>query len=495
MSKPTPLVVFDLGAESGRAILGLLDGGGLTIEEVHRFANRPVRLNRTLYWNTPGLFQEMIAGLRAASAKTVGEIKAIGIDTWGVDFGILDEHGRLAGLPVHYRDARTQGMMERAFERVPREEIYDRTGIQFLPFNTIYQLMAMQQENSPQLRHGARLLLMSDLLNYFFSGVQVNEYSNASTTQLCDPRRRSWDMRLIQKLNLPERLFGDVVEPGTVLGPTLADVAAEAGLANANTQIVASLGHDTAAAVAAVPNQGEDSCFISSGTWSLMGAVIPRPCLSEQARQHGFTNEGGISGSVRFLRNIAGLWLVQQSKAQFARDGFSYTYEQLTKLAAEAEALRSLIDPDDPEFLTPGNSVERIAEQCRRNGQPIPRTHGEVIRCILESLAMRYRRTLESLQEVLGRTFSSIQIVGGGSQNQLLNQLTADCTGLPVIAGPAEATAIGNMMAVAVAVGAIPSHEQSREIVARSFATRTYTPSNGRAWGEGYADFLNILRG
>jgi len=484
---------FDLGAESGRAMVGRLADGRLTIEECHRFANRPVRINGTLHWNTLGLFAEMLDGLRAAASKTAA-VEGIGVDTWGVDFGILGGDGQLLGNPVHYRDGRTDGMMDEAFRLVTRERIFERTGIQFLPFNTIYQLLALSKSNSVLLQDGRRLLLMNDLFNYFLGGVAANEYSNVSTTQLSDPRTRSWAMDLMDSLDLPRSLFGDVTPPGTVLGPLLPEIAREAGLANAaRTNVVASLGHDTAAAVAAVPARGDNWCYISSGTWSLMGAELAEPVITPEALRHNFTNEGGLGGTIRFLENIAGLWLVQQSNRQFAREGRNYTYPELAQAAEKAPTLRSLINPDAPEFLPPCEMATRVAEHCRRAGQVVPQDDGSVILCILESLAMRYRLTLETMQQILGRRFEVIHIVGGGSQNYLLNQMTADCTGVTVVAGPAEATAIGNLMTVALALGAVGSHEEMREVIRNSFEERVFTPGNRAMWDDKYPEFLNLV--
>ncbi|MCX7016805.1 MAG: rhamnulokinase [Candidatus Sumerlaeota bacterium] len=413
-----------------------------------------------------------------------------------MDFGILGHDGALLGFPVHYRDSRNDGMMEKAFAIVPRDEIFRHTGLQFMQFNTIFQLLAMRLADSPQLRVGDRILLMADLFNYFFSGERALEFSLASTTQCYNPRKKKWAVELLEALEIPTHLFGPIIPSATTLGKLAPSVAEEAGFAHAGeTPVIAALGHDTAAAVAAVPAKGEDWCYISSGTWSLMGAELPKPAINKKAGEHNFTNEGGLGGSIRFLHNIAGMWLMQQARGQWAREGTEFSYAQLTAMAAKAPPLASLIDPDHGDFLAHGDMATRIGEACRRTGEPAPHSRGAVARCILESLAMRYRLTLEQLEECLGRRFQVIHIVGGGSQNELLNQMTADATGLPVVAGPVEATAIGNVMAQALARGAINDHAELRSVVARSFPTKAFEPTHKAAWDARYPNFVRLTRG
>ena len=496
MSPTQNYLAYDLGAESGRAVLGRLDRSGrLAIEALHRFPNTPVRLGGTLYWNVLELFREMLNGLRAFGQKQVGPLDGLGVDTWGVDFGILGHDGALLGCPVHYRDSRNDGILEKAFAIVPREEIFRLTGLQFMQFNTIFQLLAMRQAGSPLLEAGDQLLLMADLFNYFFCGQKALEFSLASTSQAYNPRKKKWAAELLEAFQIPASLFGPIIPSATTLGKLAPSVAEEAGFPMAaETPVIAGLGHDTAAAVAAAPGQGRDWCYISSGTWSLMGAELPKPCINKAALKYNFTNEGGLGGTIRFLHNIAGLWLVQQARGQWAREGKTYSYAQLTGLAAKAPALVSLINPDRPEFLAHGDMASRIVEICRRTGEPQPQSRGAVVRCVLESLAMRYRLTLEQMEECLGRRFKVIHIVGGGSQNELLNQMTAEATGLPVVAGPVEATAIGNIMAQALARGAINSHAELRAVVERSFPTQTYEPKNKEAWDKRYAAFMRLAQ-
>jgi len=496
MGSEQNFLAYDLGAESGRAVLGQLKGGKLSIETLHRFANTPTEVCGTLHWNVLELFREMVAGLRAFG-KT-GEKPPVGlsVDTWGVDFGILDRQGTLVGNPVHYRDRRNDGMMDKAFEIVSREEIFKRTGLQFLPFNTIFQLLSMRLSKSPLLARGNKLLLMSDLFNYFFSGRQAFEFSQASTTQLMDPRKKVWAKDLMRKLGIPSEMFPKITPSATIIGMLLPSLAKEAGFSGSSytgTPVIAGLGHDTGAAVAAVPGKGDDWCYISSGTWSLMGAELRRPCINKKALKYNFTNEGGLDGSIRFLKNIAGLWLVQQSRAQWAREGQTLSYATITAQAARCKPLRSLVDPDHPEFLAPGDMATRIAQVCRGSGEPVPASRGAIVRCALESLAMRYRWVLERMEECLNKKFKVIHIVGGGTQNELLSQMTADATGRKVVTGPVEATAIGNLLSQAVALGTIGSHDEMRAVIRRSFPTKTYKPKNRRPWEKRYQDWLRLI--
>ncbi len=495
MSAKQNYLAFDLGAESGRAVLGRLDGERLEIEELHRFANRPVFVGGTLYWNTLELFRDMKDGLAAYGAKGHGALSGLGVDTWGVDFGLFGSDGAPMGMPTHYRDSRNDGILEKAFALVPQREIFDQTGIQFMQFNTIFQLLAMRLAGSPLLDSSARMLNMSDLFNYFFCGEMATEFSIATTTQAYNPLTKAWAKPLLDAFRIPARLFGPIIPSATPLGKLSPSIAREAGFAGAGeTPVIASLGHDTAAAIAAVPAQGgEDWCYISSGTWSLMGAELPEPCINQDSFESNFTNEGGLNGSIRFLKNIAGLWLVQQTRGQFAREGAEYDYATLTAMAAEAPPLRSLVNPDHADFLAPGDMATRIADACARQGEPRPDSRGAVVRCALESLAMRYRWVLERMERCLGRKFARIHIVGGGSQNALLNQMAADATGLPVVAGPSECTAVGNILAQAVARGALASHAELRQVVAASFPTREFAPGNKAAWDERYNDFLRML--
>jgi rhamnulokinase len=484
------LLAFDLGAESGRAILGSFDGSRLTLRVLHRFPNGPVRTLDTLHWDVLYLYSEILNGLRRAAAEA-GRLDAIGIDTWGVDFALLGRDGTLLGNPRHYRDPYTEHIPEWAWQRVSREEIFRQTGIQFMRINTLYQLLALQRQRSPLLEIAEHLLLIPDLFNYYLTGQRVNEFTNATTTQLYDPVRRTWAYGLVRAFELPERILGPVAEPGTLLGPLRSQVASEVGLEA--TPVVLPATHDTGSAVAAVPAAGGTWAYISSGTWSLMGAEVPQPILSDLALRYNFTNEGGVHGTIRFLKNIMGLWLVQQCRQAWQRAGRDYSYEELSRLAAAAPPFTCLVDPDDPSFLLPADMPAALADYCRRTGQPAPQEPGAVIRCILESLALRYRWVLERLEEMLGQRLEVIHIVGGGSQNTLLCQLTANACQRPVLAGPVEATALGNLLVQALGLGLVSSLAEVREVVRRSTDLRCYEPHQPESWQEPYQRFLRLL--
>jgi rhamnulokinase len=465
-------LAFDLGAESGRAMLGTLDGGRLEIEELHRFANTPVRVFDALYWDTLRLWHEIQRGLAIAGRERRLRLDGIGIDTWGVDFALLGADGALADNPRHYRDARTNGVMEKVFSVAPRAEVFAQTGIQFMQINSLYQLYALKLAGSPALEAARTLLFMPDLLNYWLTGVARAELTIASTSQFYDPRKKTWARDLLERLGLPTHILPEIVAPGTRLGALLGSVAEAAGLGA--VPVYATGCHDTASAVAAVPAEGANWCYISSGTWSLMGAELDEPVIDERVLVQNLTNEIGAGGKVRFLKNIAGLWLLQECRRAWALEGAGpqYTYEELTRLAGEAGPARALIDPDA--FLEPGDMPRKIAEHCRARGLAPPETPGEFTRMILESLAERYRQVLESLETLAGRRFEAIHIVGGGSRNALLNQLVADATGRTVIAGPSEATAIGNVLIQAIGAGELSGLEEARAVVRRSFAVQVY---------------------
>ncbi len=471
---PLQLLAFDLGAESGRAMLGSLEDGQLRLTEVHRFPNLPVSLPDGLHWNTLGLWSEIRRGLELGTKAANGCLSGVGMDTWGVDFGLLDRQGNLIGNPFHYRDGRTDGMMEVAFQRVPKADIFAQTGIQFMQLNTLYQLMAMVVHSSPQLDIAETFLTMPDLLNYWLTGRKVCEFTNATTTQCFDTRRRVWAKPLLERLGIPTHIFPEVVLPGTVLGAVRSEVGAELGCGA--VPVIAPACHDTGSAVAAVPAQGHDFAWISSGTWSIMGAEVEQALVTKECLEFGLTNEGGVDGMYRLSKNIMGLWLVQECRRTWARAGQSYSYEELTRLAAEAEPLRSIIDPDANDFLKPGDMPARIRAYCQEHGQPIPETPGQVVRCALEGVALKYRWVLERLERLLGRRLGTIYIVGGGTQNQLLSQLTADATGRAVITGPVEATAAGNVLMQAIALHKIASVQDAREVVRRSFDVRRFEP-------------------
>lgn len=484
------LLAFDLGAESGRGVLGAFDGKRLTLEVVHRFPNGPVRTLDTLHWDVLRLYSEMLTALRRCAAEQ-GGIDAVGVDTWGVDFALLGRGGTLLGNPRHYRDPHTEGVMEAAFARVPRLEIFRQTGIQFMRFNTLFQLLALQRDRSPLLDVAETLLFMPDVFHYFFTGIKVNEFTDASTSQMLDPVSRGWAYDLVKAFGLPTHILGTIAPPGTVLGPLRTQVATETGLNPVPVILPAS--HDTGSAVAAVPARGASWAYISSGTWSLMGAEVPAPLVHEAALQHNFTNEGGVDGTVRLLKNIMGLWLVQECRRTWERAGQSFSYEELARLAGAAPPFVSLVNPDDSTFILPANMPAALGEFCRRTGQPVPTEPGAVVRCALESLALRYRWVLERLEELLGRRLEVIHVVGGGCQNALLCQLTADACNRPVLAGPVEATAIGNVLVQAVGLRLLGSLADAREVVRSSFEVTPYTPQEPERWHEPYARFLRYI--
>jgi rhamnulokinase len=491
-------LAFDLGAESGRVVLGTLENGRLTLQERHRFANPMGRMNGHLYWNLLAQWEELKTGMRNAGVEQHGEQKTpvtlhgIGVDTWGVDFGLLSESGEVLGNPFNYRDSRTDGMMELAFSRVPREEIFEATGVQFMQLNSLYQLMALKETDPAALNCAGTLLFVPDLFNYLFTGVRKCEFSIASTSQFYDPRKKTWAKGMLEKLGLPTKILPEIVPSGTILGPLRADIAQECGVGE--VPVIAPACHDTASAVAAVPAEGNDWCYISSGTWSLMGVEIPEPIVNAKSLQYNYTNEGGVGGTIRFLKNIMGLWLVQECRRHFRREGYDHSYAELTQMAQRSKPLVALINPDHKSFLSPGEMPVKIEEFCRQTGQRPPNTRGEFVRTCLDSLALTYRKTLEGMEDVLGRKVGVIHIVGGGSQNELLNQITADACNRPVVAGPIEATAIGNILVQAMATGDIKSLAEARKVVLESFEVKRYEPSQAKRWELGYARFKEILK-
>jgi rhamnulokinase len=484
------ILAFDLGAESGRATLGRFDGRRIAIEEVHRFANGPVRMRDTLYWAFPRLWQEVLGGLSKATAA-YGAPASVGVDTWGVDYGFLDEAGDLFRNPICYRDSRTEGMLEAAFAVMPRDEMYGRTGVQFMRLNTLFQLLAERKRRPRDPFHGvSKMLFTPDLINYFLTGRTISEFTIASTSQMLDARTGRWDGELLERLGIPTGMLQEIVPTGTPLGTLLPGVVDETGASE--TVCIATTGHDTAAAVAAAPAEGDDWAFISSGTWSLMGAELQAPMLSAEALANNFTNEGGVAGTVRFLKNIMGLWLVQQCRKSFEKHGRVADYTNLTQQAADAPAFGPVINPDDDRFLNPPDMPAAIQNFCRQTGQRAPEFPGSLIRTCLESLALRYRWTLEAMESVLGKRFGAIHVVGGGSKNGLLCQMTADCCRRPVIAGPAEATALGNCLVQAIGLGELRSLADVRAVVRASTDTTFFAPIPDGRWDERYAAFQQL---
>ena len=490
MAGPSFLAI-DLGAESGRAMLGRIDER-LTLDEIHRFSNGPVRVGDHIHWDILRLWTEIQNGLRIAAGSNGGSLAGIGLDTWGVDFGLLDASDRLIGNPYHYRDARTNGMIEAACQIMPREEIYNQTGIQFMQLNTLFQLFAMRQENDPALQSARTFLTMPDLFNFWLTGHKANEFTISTTTQCYNPRENRWASELLAALDIPQNIFQQIVSPGTVLEQLRASVAEDASCER--IPVIAVGCHDTASAVAAVPAEGKDFIYISSGTWSLIGIESDEPIINANSLKYNLTNEGGVCNTIRFLRNIMGMWLLQESRRQWAKAGKNYSYDDLTNLAAEAAALQSFIFVGDDRFLAPGEMVERIQAFCGETNQRVPQSDAEVVRCILESLALEYRWGTEKLRELSGKALPVIHIIGGGSRNRLLNQLTADATGCEVIAGPVEATAIGNILLQAIALRSLSSLNEGRALVLRSFDVTSYEPRPSSAWDEAYNRYLALRK-
>ena len=484
MTPATAVAAVDLGASGGRVMMGTVGRGQqLELQELHRFPNVPVRVLGTLHWDVLALFQGVLDGLGAAARAGAG-LASLGIDTWGVDYGLLDADGTLLGNPVHYRDTRTEGMAGQVLARVPAAELYAITGIQQLPLNTIFQLAA--SAGTPQLAAARTLLMIPDLLAYWLTGQAGAEVTNASTTQLYDVRAQAWATSLMTRVGIPPGIFPPLRRPGDIIGELLPRITTETGLATP-VPVLAVGSHDTASAVAAVPAQGPGFAYISCGTWSLVGMELPGPVLSEASFKANFTNEAGIDGTIRYLRNVMGLWLLQESMRTWSARGTPADLDTLLAAAAEAPALRAVIDPDDPHFLTPGDMPGRIAHACRRTGQDPPADPGATVRCILDSLALAYRRTIAEVQELSGRHVDTVHIVGGGARNALLCQLTADACGLPVVAGPVEAAALGNVLVQARALGAAPDDLAGmRQLLRQTQNLHRFAPSHGRAraWDE-----------
>jgi rhamnulokinase len=487
-------LAVDLGASGGRAIIGRFDGERLALEEVHRFANGPVHIpsarGDSLHWDTLRLFVEIQDGLKKAVACCGSELTSLGIDTWGVDYGLLDRNDRLVGLPYHYRDSRNDTMMAEAFRRVPRNEIFAATGIQFMQLNTLFQLLAQQIEDPEVLARTRTLLMMPDLLHYWLTGQKVGERTIASTSQFLDPHRPAWATGLLDRLGIPTHYLPPIVEAGTVLGGLLPAVLDETGAKG--VQVIASGSHDTASAIAAVPAESADYAYLSSGTWSLIGVEIPRPIINETALTFNVTNEGGVCDTIRLLKNIAGLWIIQECRRTWAAEGQSLSWDDIVRHAAAAPSFVAQIDVDAHDFLAPGDMPGRVREFCRRTGQAMPEGVGQIARVVYESLALKYRHVLEMMETLVGHRIGVVHIVGGGAQNKLLNQFTADAIGRLVIAGPFEATAVGNLLMQLLATGAVGSLAEGRALVRRSFDTVIYAPKDAAAWAEVYGQFQKL---
>lgn len=490
MSRKRVCLAVDLGAGSGRIVAGVYDGARLGLNELSRFPNDAVRETDGWHWNLEGLFTHVKQGIALAVKKYGDAVVSVGVDTWGVDYGLLDADGKLLGAPFQYRDSRTQGMQEEAFRRMPRKEIYQRTGIQFMFFNTLFQLLA-EAASPARLEKAGRLLFMPDLIHYFLTGICVSEKSIASTSQLFNPRTQAWEHDVIKAMRFPARIFGKLVDAGTVLGELQPGVGAEVGAKR--LQVIAPAGHDTASAVVGVPAEESAPVFLSSGTWSCMGRELTRPVISEESFQAAFSNEGGVLGTTRFLKNIAGMWLLQESKRIWDAAGQSTRYTDLIAQAEKSPPFASFIDPDAADFRAPANMPETIAAFCRRSGQIVPTDLGACTRMILESLALKYRFVKESLARVTGKRIDNIYIVGGGGQNHLLNQFAADALNCTVVAGPVEAASIGNIIMQLYALGETRSLTEGRALVRSSFETQIFKPKHPGAWDDACGRFQKIL--
>ncbi|MBE6727284.1 MAG: rhamnulokinase [Ruminococcaceae bacterium] len=483
------ILSFDFGASSGRAMLATLQNGKIQMEEIHRFSNDTVIVRGTMYWDILRLFFEIKTGI--TKAVNSGGFDAIGIDTWGVDFGLIDKNGNLLSNPVHYRDKRTEGVMEKVFETVSRDELYSMTGTQCLRINTLYQLMALKYNEPELLERTEKMLLIPDLFAYMLTGEMKAEASIVSTTNLFDPYKRDWNFELIEKLGLPENIFAPVIKPGSVYGYLTDDICEELGCEK--VPVIAVATHDTASAVAATPSLSDDFVYISCGTWSLFGIENKTPILTAEAANANFTNEGGFDDTTRFLKNIMGLWLIQESRRQWRREGKELGFDILEKEALASEPFRCFIDVDDPLFETAGNLPKRVQQFCERTGQYVPQTIGEIMRCIYQSLAMKYKYTFNKLNELGGKKYNRINILGGGIKDKLLCQMTADACNVEVLAGPTEATVMGNIAVAYCALGEIDGFSGIRKAVTNSTELKHYTPTDNSAWENAYQEYIKIL--
>jgi rhamnulokinase len=479
----------DLGAQSGRVAVGRFDGERLSVTEVHRFRNVPVQTRGTLNWDVLRLYDDVLDGLRAAS-REAGAVDSIAVDSWGVDFALVDARGRLLRNPTHYRDARRAAAVDAVLAEVPARELYERTGIQLMPINTIFELAAMAAENDAALAAADAFLLMPDLVHFWLCGARTTELTNATTTQSFDPRAGGWALDLLDRLRVPTQMLPEVVRPGTALAHVSNDVAADTGLTGA--QVVAAATHDTGSAVAAVPLRRPESAYVSAGTWSLVGVEIREPLIDDAAFAANLTNEGGVAGTFRLLRNVTGLWLLHECRRAWAREGSDYSFDRLVALAVEAPPLRSFIDPNEPVFAEPGDMPARIRAFCAHTGQPEPVEPGAIVRCVLESLALKHAATIDLLASVTGTSPGEIHLVGGGARNELLCRWTAAAAGIPVLAGPEEATLLGNLLVQAMALGELASLDDARAVIRASFAPRTYEPENAGAWADARERFRAV---
>ncbi|MBQ8588389.1 MAG: rhamnulokinase [Clostridia bacterium] len=481
------VLAFDFGASSGRAILGSLENGKLVLEEVHRFDNEPVAINGGFYWDLPRLFHEVKQGIR--KVKDV-DFASIGIDTWGVDGALVAKNGKILANPYNYRDARTADIPEKVRQIISDKDLYAATGIQSMNFNTVYQLFAYKEQENEIYEIADKFILIPDLFGYLLTGEIYSEKTIASTTAMLDPYTKEWNYELMDKLGLKRSILPKLINPGTKVGVIKKEICEE--LEMDTRDVIAVAGHDTASAVAAVPASEDSFVYISCGTWSLFGTELKSPCITEKSAELDITNETGYNDTTRFLKNIIGLWIIQETRRQFKRDGKDYSYADMEKMAREAQPFKCFIDPDDQVFVAPGNQVQRIKDYCARTGQAVPETDGEVVRCIYESLAMKYKYTFESLKDCTGTDFKAIHMVGGGTKDGFLCQMTADATGVPVIAGPIEATAAGNVAVQLIAAGEIKDLDEARKIIADSFDVIRYEPKDS-GFDEAYKRYEKLL--
>ena len=484
------VLAFDFGASSGRAILGIFDGKKIELQEVHRFSNDPVKINGTVYWDVQRLFHEIKQGI--LKAKENGGFDSIGIDTWGVDFGLLRKDGTLVENPVHYRDARNDGMVEKAQKYMSKERMYDITGIQFMDFNTIFQLLSLKENRPYILDEAETLLFMPDLLNYMLSGIKSTEYSIATTSQMVDLKTNDWSDEILDTFGIKKNLLTPIAPTGAVIGQLSDEICEELGVPKAD--IISVAAHDTQSAITATPCEYDDFAFISCGTWSLFGTEVKEPIINEASKKLNVTNEGGYDYTTAFLKNICGLWLIQESRRQWIREGKEYSYAELEKLALECEPFKCFIDPDAPEFAPMGNLPRRVKEYCEKTGQYVPQTVGEIIRCIYESLALKYRYTFDGIKECTLKDYDRIHVMGGGTKDKLLLQMTAQSCNVKVFGGPIEATALGNVAIQLMSTGAVKDIKEARKIIAEGENLKVYEPDNNEEWEKAYETFKNIIK-
>lgn len=484
------LLAFDYGASSGRAMLGKFDGRKIQLDEVHRFSNDPVMVNGSFYWDILRLYQELKQGIIKCAKNGDGDIKSMGIDTWGVDYGLLDKKGRLLGNPYHYRDSRTDGIIEAAGEVVPLADIYGETGIQFMKFNTLFQLMAHKKYDPEMLEQADKMLFIPDLLNYFLTGVKASEFTITSTSAMYSFKNQGWATELMQKLGIPTNILTDIIDTGKKVGNLTSSVCEEVGISS--IPVIAVAEHDTGSAVVSVPAKNGNFAYLSSGTWSLLGLETEKPVINDTTFKLNYTNEGGINRRVRLLKNIMGLWIIQECKRHWDKTEEVLGFGELVELAQKEKPFLAFINPDDDVFYTPGNMPNKVAEYCKKTGQKVPETKGQIVRCVMESLALKYRFAIEGLKQVAGHKIDVLHIVGGGCNNKMLCQFTANAIGCEVAAGPSEATAIGNLSSQLISLGEVKNLAEARELIGKSFPLEHYEPQDVEKWNNAYEEFIKL---